>query len=144
MAIKNQNVSYLCDGTSALAPSYPTFTLIEGGKSQAANTVAPEPFKSYALSYRAVVVVVLLALCAFGFCALRDFQITAGVTGALDSAETTIVTVRDGDTLWGLACEHAVSGVSTKDLVKWIENENNLTSAHIISGQELTVPVSGE
>ncbi len=142
MALNNQNVSYRCDGTSALAPEYPAFTLIQGGKSTTVKPIRAVETKRAAFSIKGLVALVLVALIACALCVVRERCISAGVYGVLDGAETTVVTVHDGDTLWGLAQNYSVSGISTKDVVEWIESENGLDSANIQPGQELIVPSS--
>lgn len=142
MALNNQNVSYRCDGTSALAPEYPALSLIQGGKS---TTVAPAraiEVKRVAFSIKGLAALVLVALIACALCVARERFISAGISSVLDGADTTAITVHDGDTLWGLAQDHSVAGISTKDVVKWIEAENSLDNASIQPGQELIVPVS--
>ncbi len=141
MAFKNQNASYLCDGTSALAPSYPSLTLIEGGKGREASPVQDEKSVACAsFTIKSFAMLVLVAVMAFALCAFREASISKSVENALEGVSTTTVTVRGGDTLWGLAQDHSVTGVSTKDLVSWLEAQNNLDSAQLQPGQILVVP----
>ena len=142
MALNNQNVSYRCDGTSALAPEYPALTLIQGGKSKVAASSPAVESKRNVFSVKDIAVLVAIALVACALCVARDRFISANIANALENVQTTVVTVHDGDTLWGLAQNYSVSGVSTKDLVEWIESENNLDNANIRAGQALVVPSS--
>lgn len=142
MALNNQNVSYRCDGTAALAPEYPSLTLIQGGKSKVAASSRAAEAKRNVFSVKDIAVLVMIALMACALCVARDRFISANISSALENAQTTVVTVHDGDTLWGLAQNYSVSGVSTKDLVEWIESENNLDGASIRAGQALVVPAS--
>jgi hypothetical protein len=48
--------------------------------------------------------------------------------------------VHTGDSLWTIAEDHAPEGASVPDVVRWIEQANNLDSALIVSGQALIVP----
>ena len=50
------------------------------------------------------------------------------------------VTVDDRDTLWNIAADHPVDGLSTADTVAVIREVNGLDSAVIHPGQVLTVP----
>lgn len=52
------------------------------------------------------------------------------------------VSVSAGDTLWDLAEEHPVDGLSTYETVKLIESQNNLSSSDLSLGQTLKVPDS--
>ncbi len=142
MALNNQNFSYRCDGTSALAPEYPALTLIQGGKSTSDAPVRTVEANRSAFSLKGLAVMVLVVFMACALCIVRDRCISASAYGALYGAQTTVVTVHDGDSLWSLAQNSSVTGVSTKDIVKWIENENGLDSANIQPGQELIVPSS--
>lgn len=142
MALNNQNVSYRCEGTSALAPEYPALTLIQGGKSTTVAPVRTVKAKQPAFSFKGLAALVLVALIACALCVARQRCISADIYSVLDGVKTTVVTVHDGDTLWGLAQNYSVAGISTKDIVEWIESENGLDSANIWPGQELIVPVS--
>lgn len=52
------------------------------------------------------------------------------------------VSVSAGDTLWDLAEEHPVDGLSTYETVKLIESQNHLSSSELSLGQSLKVPDS--
>lgn len=142
MALNNQNVSYRCEGTSALAPEYPALTLIQGGKSTTVAPVRTVKAKQAAFSIKGLAVLVFVALIVCALCVVRERCISDDIYSVLDGVKTTVVTVHDGDTLWGLAQNYSVTGISTKDIVEWIESENGLDSANIQPGQELIVPVS--
>ena len=49
------------------------------------------------------------------------------------------ITVGAGDSLWTIASDYPVDGVSTPELVEWLKDENDLTSAALALGQSLTV-----
>ena len=140
MALNNQNVSYRCDGTSALAPEYPALTLIQGGKSASIASTQAVEAKRATFSIKGLAALVLVALIACALCVVRERCISAGISSALDGVDTTVITVHDGDTLWALAQDYSVAGIATKDIVKWIETENSLDNANIWPGQELVVP----
>lgn len=50
------------------------------------------------------------------------------------------VVVETGDTLWGLARQHAPRGVDTRDYVYHIAQANNLKSSTVYPGQILELP----
>lgn len=64
----------------------------------------------------------------------------AAVARAYSAVPLEQITVREGDTLLGIAGSHPVEGVSSQDLVTLIERQNGLENATITVGQELTVP----
>ncbi len=52
------------------------------------------------------------------------------------------VTVQDGDSLWTLADQYSKEHHMSKvDFINWVENENNLKTANIKSGDSLIIPV---
>ena len=54
---------------------------------------------------------------------------------------TETVHVCEGDTIWGIARAHHVDGVSTRELVQWVRDQNGLSSAFLSPGQTLLVPL---
>lgn len=52
----------------------------------------------------------------------------------------TAVSVAESGTLWGLAAEHPVSGLSTAETIDLIVEENGLTSSVLHAGQTVVVP----
>lgn len=58
-------------------------------------------------------------------------------------AETTVVVVDRGDTLWGIASEYAPEGVAVRSMMTEIEQINRLDSPMLMLGQRLHVPVQG-
>lgn len=73
-----------------------------------------------------------------------DALTTARVSRALSELGTETLTVREGDTLWAIASERVPEGVTTAQLVSWIEETNDLDGGLIVSGQKLEVPVIGQ
>lgn len=53
---------------------------------------------------------------------------------------TEVVHVSEGDTIWGIASDHHIDGVSTSELVQWLREQNNLSTACLLPGQALVVP----
>ena len=61
---------------------------------------------------------------------------------ALDQLSTRTVTVEPGDSLWSIAAEHDVEGISIDDEVELMRTMNSLTSATLHAGMEIEVPVT--
>ena len=60
---------------------------------------------------------------------------------ALSQADVAIVTVLPGDSLWQIAQEHPVPGLTTDELVHVIREDNCLASAELQVGMQLEIPV---
>lgn len=58
------------------------------------------------------------------------------------SVETESYTVKDQDTLWSIAAAHGADGMSTDQMVRWLQEENGLDSSFLQPGQTLTVSAS--
>ena len=140
--------AYATQGSLALQRQYPVkFTLIEGGHGddaakriqdvEAKSPSDPARAESHipARAFVVAVVTVLLALCL-------TFVASVVSAHAVDSAGSEEVVVQSGDTIWSLATKHSVSGVSTDDVVSWIEQHNAVDAGHLAVGQTLTVPGS--
>lgn len=83
-----------------------------------------------------VLVLALLVVLTVGV-ALGGGSAATGDAGA----ETTVVVVDEGDTLWGIASEHAADGVDVRSAMVEIERLNRLESKMLTLGQRLHVPV---
>jgi LysM repeat protein len=59
---------------------------------------------------------------------------------AAGPVHTATVTVRTGDTLWGLAAQHTPDGGDVQDTIDKITGANHLTGALIVPGQRLQIP----
>lgn len=59
------------------------------------------------------------------------------------SADAQYVTVQPGETLWSIAAAAAAPGDDVRDLVAEIMSINDLTSAQVMAGQPIQVPVRG-
>ena len=55
------------------------------------------------------------------------------------SIETESYTVKDQDTLWSIAAAHGADGMSTDQMVHWLQDENGLDFSFLQPGQTLTV-----
>lgn len=77
-------------------------------------------------------IILLIVLC-MGFALI-------GVTKSVKEQMVTEITVMEGDTLWGLALQHAET--SSKDQwMKEVMRLNNLTTVTINTGEDLLLPV---
>lgn len=152
--MKKQYVNQcISDGTSALASKPCEFTLLEGGASVAQDIATSAEFlnkrssASYCPLSRKQLFVVALALVAI-VCFLvstYNLRVTAIENEVLDKlqyAPVEIVTVQPGDSLWKIAEDHNVSGVSTTDMVRYVQKINHISSDRLVSGQLLKIPVA--
>lgn len=55
--------------------------------------------------------------------------------------ETATIKVGEHDTLWGIAGDHPIPGMSTAETVAAIRDLNGVTGGGIVAGQLLVVPV---
>ena len=58
---------------------------------------------------------------------------------ALDSLAVEAYLVASGDTLWDIASQHPVAGLSTQEGVHWLMEQNGLSSALLRPGQVIVV-----
>lgn len=128
-------------------PAVPALHVIPGSKPMlqtgALQVAAPD---TYALSQVAesarprkgllCLVAACLFLVALGAARSASHQL------ALDQLSTRTVTVEPGDSLWSIAAEHDVEGISIDDEVELMRTINSLTSATLHAGMEIEVPVT--
>jgi len=85
--------------------------------------------------------VVTLAFLALMLAAFTVYGARSAATGeAGDPVPTRIVTVHEGDTLWGIAGEVAGPG-DVRGMVHRIQELNALPGSAVYVGQEIAVPV---
>lgn len=145
---------YRCEGSAAVAARGRDLTLIEGGLARVAADEAPsqkgEPSRrgaregelEPAQARLALVAAALLVACACLGASLSTVLARQASARSIEALPTASVTVRPGDSLWGIAGECGVDGVPTQDVVAWIEEANGLEGGLIVPGQVLVVPVS--
>ena len=85
-----------------------------------------------------VVVLALLVVVAGSLVATR-----AAAAGPSSGIEVQRYVVSPGDTLWEIATGVARPGEDLRDVVQRIEVLNDMTSASVIAGQEILLPVAG-
>ena len=139
-----QSKMYQVSGTSALASYKPAFKVIEGGAKKC--SVAPQQEEvSYVktLTNKEAFVAGLIITASFIFMFavsfLRTTAINSFATSVMDSASQTI-TVQSSDTLWSIAENNPIEGVSTEQQVNWIRERNNLDTSLFRVGQTLEIP----
>lgn len=145
------NAADMVQGNLALkleAPAAPAFTVVKGGRS-GFQPVAPKPNRtqhaavtsSPAALKASTVVAIAVAFTLFFVLATTVF--TARHAAYADSvANVTYETVRvqAGDSLWSLAEEHPVDGLSTQETSDMIRSVNHLEHGSLDAGAHLKVP----
>lgn len=141
-------VTYTSDGSAARKPIVTQFTVYEGGLHKPTHEVQPTSRQSS--SMRHVVSDKLFALATLSIlialfvgAALYSNAVAASQrTAGFDTIQTTEISVQPGESLWTIATNHGVEGHSTKDVVTYISNKNNLSNSMLTIGQKLIVPAS--
>ncbi|MDY2788216.1 MAG: LysM peptidoglycan-binding domain-containing protein [Atopobium sp.] len=141
-------VTYTSDGSAACKPVITQFTVYEGGLHKPVHEVQPTSRQSssmrQAVSDKLFTIATLSILIAlFVGTALYGNAIAASQrTVGFDTIHTTEISVQPGESLWTIAANHGVEGHSTKDVVTYISNKNNLSNSMLTIGQKLIVPAS--
>lgn len=60
-----------------------------------------------------------------------------------DGSATVSVRIAAGDTLWGIARQHQIAGLSTAQTADYIARLNGLKSSVLVMGSELRIPAPG-
>ena len=145
------NATNMVQGNLALkleAPAEPTFTVVQGGRSGFQPlTVKP------ARNQRAVVaparvalkvptiVAVAVALTLFFVLATSVFSARhAAYAESVSNVTYETIRVQPGDSLWSLAEEYPIEGLSTQETSDMIRNVNHLEHGSLAAGAHLKVP----
>lgn len=144
--------TYLFDGNAALKATHDRYVprgsgSLSAGRRRSTETAAFQRptqgrltrAQGLAVLMAAFVLVVVVALAGFVVQTGHD----AAVRDRIASAPTQAVRVHQGDTLWSLAEEYSIDGVSTRELVTWVEQANGLDSSALRPGQTLLIPMVG-
>lgn len=145
------NATNMVQGNLALkleTPAAPAFTVVKGGRS-AIQSVAVKPVRSQRSSVvttpvalkPSTIVAVAVALTLFFVISTTVFS--ARHTAYADSvANVTYETIRvkSGDSLWSLAEEHPIDGLSTQETSDVIRSVNHLDHGSLDAGVDLKVP----
>ncbi|MDO4805908.1 MAG: LysM peptidoglycan-binding domain-containing protein [Coriobacteriales bacterium] len=127
----------LVNGTSALATKSERHLRVVDG-TRRAQRKRQEPCRRNDHSFFVGVCGIIVAIGLMSFI-LGDMA-RHNATLALSQARTEVVHVIYGDTLWNIAQRHAIPGCSTKDVLSWVMQHNDLSSARLRPGQCLVVP----
>lgn len=145
------NATDMVQGNLALkleAPAVPAFTVVKGGRpgfqtlpcklvrSQCvATTSAPVALKVSTIVALAVAFTVFFVLATSIFGARH-----AAYAESASNVTYETVRVRSGDSLWSLAQEHPIEGLSTQETSDMIRNVNHLEHGSLDAGAHLKVP----
>ena len=99
------------------------------------NTRRYAPRHGYAL-----ILTVLCTLCAAFVMQAVDDAHAVRTRQLICSQPMEVMHVCEGDTIWGIASDCHIDGVSTSELVQWLREQNNLSTACLLPGQALVVP----
>jgi len=145
------NATDMVQGNLALkleAPAVPAFTVVKGGRpgfqtlpcklvrSQCvATTSAPVALKVSTIVALAVAFTLFFVLATSIFGARH-----AAYAESASNVTYETVRVRSGDSLWSLAQEHPIEGLSTQETSDMIRNVNHLEHGSLDAGVHLKVP----
>lgn len=131
------------EGSLALASSgRPRLVLIQGGAGRPARedrpprTTSLTPGESLALVLCGLLVILALAVVS----SLVSARAAHTSAAAISERDELVVMVGEGDTVWDIAEDHPVKGVTTQELVTWISARNGLSGDPLALGQRLVVP----
>ena len=145
------NATNMVQGNLALkleTPAEPTFTVVRGGRSgfqpltvQPAHnqqTVAAPARVALKVS---TIVAVAVALTLFFVLATSVFSARhAAYAESVSNVTYETVRVQPGDSLWSLAEEYPIEGLSTQETSDMIRNVNHLEHGSLAAGAHLKVP----
>lgn len=145
------NATNLVQGNLALkleVPAEPTFTVVQGGRSRFQPVAVMPDRAQHTVVAAAPVALKASTIVAFAvaftlFFVLATTVFTARHAAYADSvSNVTYVTVRvhAGDSLWSLAEEHPVEGLSTQETSDMIRSVNHLERGSLDAGAVLKVP----
>ena len=128
------------DGTAALDPREHGLVLIEGGRA-AGGARGPERTRArnveparltvrQAALFLALGCGLVVALLAAS--AVSDSLSRGRVAAAVGALPVETVVVEEGDSLWSIAEERPCEGVSTSELVRWIEEQNGFSGGALV------------
>lgn len=145
------NATDMVQGNLALkleAPAAPAFTVVKGGRS-GFQTLPGKPFRcqcvattSAPVALKASTIVVLaVALTLFFVLATSIFSARhAAYAESVSNVTYETIRVQPGDSLWSLAEEYPIEGLSTQETSDMIRNVNHLEHGSLAAGAHLKVP----
>lgn len=135
------NVAYAQPAYAPAAAPARRLTVVQGG---AGRTPAPAVVwrrgtrRSLACCLAvAALTAVVAAVLLIAQAAARSASYDAAVSSI---SATECVAVQPGDTLWGIAQDHAVQGLSTRQVVDLVKDWNQLDGGLVTPGMTLVVP----
>lgn len=146
------NATDMVQGNLALkleAPAASAFTVVKGGRS-GFQTLPVKPVRSQCVATSSAPValkvstIVALAVALTLFFVLATSIFSARHAAYAESASNITyetVRVQSGDSLWSLAQEHPIEGLSTQETSHMIRNVNHLEHGSLDAGAHLKVPV---
>lgn len=145
------NATDMVQGNLALkleAPVSPAFTVVKGGHSgfqavatksdpnqRSAHVSAPVALKASTIVAVAVAFTLFFVLATSVFSARR-----AAFADSVANVTYETVRVQSGDSLWSLAQEHPIDGLSTQETSDMIRSVNHLERGSLDAGAVLKVP----
>ena len=141
------NAADMVQGNLALkleVPASPAFTVVKGGRSHF-QTVATKPVRtqraSVALAPVALKASTIVAVALFFVLATSVFSARhAAYADSVANVTYETVRVQSGDSLWSLAQEHPIDGLSTQETSDMIRSVNHLDRGSLDAGAVLKVP----
>ena len=142
------NATNMVQGNLALkleTPAEPTFTVVQGGRSGFQPlTVKPARNQQAVVAPARValkvptIVAVAVALTLFFVLATSVFS--ARHAAYAESVSNVTIRVQPGDSLWSLAEEYPIEGLSTQETSDMIRSVNHLEHGSLAAGAHLKVP----
>ena len=145
------NATDMVQGNLALkleTPAAPAFTVVKGGRSgfqtlpgkpsrsqRVATASAPAALKASTIVTLAVALTLFFVLATSIFSARH-----AAYAESVSNVTYETVRVQSGDSLWSLAQEHPIEGLSTQETSEMIRNVNHLEHGSLDAGVHLKVP----
>ena len=145
------NATDMVQGNIALkleTPAAPAFTVVKGGRSSFQAQPA-KPVRSQCVAAASApvalkastVVAVAVALTLFFVLATSVFSARhAAYAESVSNVTYETVRVQSGDSLWSLAQEHPIEGLSTQETSDMIRSVNHLEHGSLDAGAHLKVP----
>lgn len=145
------NATNMVQGNLALkleTPAAPAFTVVKGGRSG----YQPLPVKSVRNQHAvaaptpvalkvSTIVAVAVALTLFFVLATSVFSARhAAYAESVSNVTYETIRVQPGDSLWSLAEEYPIEGLSTQEISDMIRNVNHLEHGSLATGAYLKVP----
>ena len=145
------NATDMVQGNLALkleTPAAPAFTVVKGGRSgfqtlpgkpvrsqYVATTSAPVALKASTIVALAVALTLFFVLATSVFSARH-----AAYAESVSNVTYETIRVQSGDSLWSLAEEYPIEGLSTQETSDMIRNVNHLEHGSLAAGAHLKVP----